>query len=308
MDLRASAFPNHKSVEWGQKQRQNHYGILGGIAPKAERRRIAVISGILETGQIVASTMFSEGRKQGMKKTVLLTGTGGRIGKHMTPAFREWFDLRTLDRAPSEVDPHPIISDLQDVEILKQAMQGCEVVVHMAATADEAPFVENLVPNNVIGLYNVFEAARETGVKRIVFASTVQTTGFYPPDKTIEITDPVRPVSLYGATKVLGETMGRFYHDKHGIEFVGIRIGWYHVYDSEALRTNTNARQIWLSPNDCNSLFRRAVETSDVGFALCFATSKTSFERLSLKPAKEIFDWEPSDDVAAIQWTGNREQ
>ncbi len=233
-------------------------------------------------------------------KRVLLTGTGGRIGKYMVPAFREWFDLRTLDRAASEVDPDPVLSDLQDVEVLKRAMEGCEAVVHMAATSDEAPFVENLVPNNVIGVYNVFKAAREMGVKRVVFASTVQTIGFYPKDVTVEITDPVRPVTLYGATKVLGETMGRFYYDKHGLEFVGIRIGWYHPYDSEALRTNVGARQLWLSPNDCNSLFRRAVEKPDVGFALCFATSKTSFERLSLKPAKELLDWEPSDDIAAI--------
>ncbi len=233
-------------------------------------------------------------------KKVLLTGTGGRIGKYMTPAFREWFDLRTLDRASSEVDPDPIISDLQDVEILKGAMEGCETVVHMAATSDEAPFLENLVPNNVVGLYNVFEAARETGVKRIVFASTVQTVGFNPPDVTIEVTDPVRPVTLYGATKVLGEVMGRFYHDKHGIEFVGVRIGWFHPYDSEALRTSTGARQLWLSPNDCNSLFRRAVEQPEIGYVLCFATSKTSFERLSLKPAKELLDWEPADDIAAF--------
>jgi nucleoside-diphosphate-sugar epimerase len=235
-----------------------------------------------------------------MKKKVLLTGTGGRIGKYMTPAFREWFDLRTLDRIASEVDPNPIISDLQDIDVLKQAMEGCEAIVHMAATSDEAPFIEQLVPNNVIGVYNVFEAAREAGVKRIVFASTVQTVGASPPHTTIEITDPVRPNSLYGATKVLGETMGRFYHDRHGLEFVGIRIGWYHPYHSDALRNNDNARQLWLSPNDCNSLFRRAVEKPDVGFALCFGTSKTSFERLSLAPAKQYLDWEPADDITAI--------
>ena len=233
-------------------------------------------------------------------KKVLLTGTGGRIGKYMTPAFREWFDLRTLDRAASEVDPNPILSDLQEIDILKRAMEGCEAVVHMAATSDEAPFLDDLVPNNIVGLYNMLEAARETGVKRFVFASTVQTVGFNPPDTTIEITDPVRPVSLYGATKVLGEVMGRYYHDKFGLEFVGVRIGWYHPYESDILRTSLGARQIWLSPNDCNSLFRRAVEKPDVGYALCFATSKTSFERLSLKPAKEYLDWEPADDIETI--------
>jgi uronate dehydrogenase len=231
---------------------------------------------------------------------VLLTGTGGRIGQYLTPAFREVYDLRTLDRQASRVDPNPVLSDLQDMTVLREAMQGCDVVVHMAATSDEAPFVENLVPNNVVGVYNIFQAALETGVRRVVFASTVQTVGFYPHDHNIRITDPVRPVTLYGATKVLGEVMGRYYHDRHGLEFVGIRIGWFQPYDSEHLRRHAGARSIWLSPGDAIRLFRRAVEAPHVGFVLAFGTSKTSFERLSLAPARELLGYEPQDDVATI--------
>jgi nucleoside-diphosphate-sugar epimerase len=234
------------------------------------------------------------------KMPVLVTGISGRIGKHIFPAFQEAYDLRTLDRSPTELDPDVIISDLQDLNVLKEAMQGVEVVLHLAATSDEAPFVENLVPNNVVGVYNVFQAAHEAGVRRMVFASTVQTVGMYPRDHTIEITDPVRPITLYGATKVLGEVMGRWYHDTKGMEFVGIRIGWFHPYDSPALRDNDGARSIWFSPRDAVRLFRCAIEKPEVGYALVFGTSKTEFERLSLKTARELLGYEPEDDVTKL--------
>ncbi|MCS6776965.1 MAG: NAD(P)-dependent oxidoreductase [Chloroherpetonaceae bacterium] len=231
---------------------------------------------------------------------VLITGVGGRIGRHVVPALREIYQLKTLDRVPTPVAPDAVITDLQDRDILRTTMEQIDVVLHLAATSDEAPFVEDLVPNNVIGVYNVFQAAYEAGVRRIVFASTVQTVGMYPPDQTITISDPVRPNTLYGATKVLGEVMGRWYHDAHGMEFVGIRIGWFHPYDSPALRNHAGARSIWLSPRDAVRLFRCAIETPDVGYALVFGTSRTEFERLSLAPARELLGYEPEDDVTRL--------
>ncbi len=96
--------------------------------------------------------------------------------------------------------------------------------------------------------------------------------------------DPPRPSSLYGATKVFGEVLGRYYHDRWGIEFVGIRIGWFQPYDSPLLRKEPGARNIWLSPGDAVRLFGRAIEKENVGYALVFGTSITQFERLSRRP------------------------
>jgi uronate dehydrogenase len=236
------------------------------------------------------------------KLSVLLTGAGGRIGPHLLPAFRDAYDLRVLDRRPVPGFPDTVVADLQDADALRGAMGGVDVLVHLAAQADEAPFLDVLVPNNVVGLYNAFEAARAAGVRRIVFASTVQTVGFYPPEHgTIEITDPPRPVTMYGATKVFGETLGRFYHDKHGIEFVGVRIGAFQPYDSAALRDHEGLRDIWLSPRDALGLLRRAVEKPGVGYALVFGTSITPRERLSRAPARELLDFEPEDDVTTLR-------
>lgn len=233
-----------------------------------------------------------------MKHRVLLTGPGGRIGPHILPTFHAQFDLKILDRRPIEGEPETIVADLSSIETLTAAMQGCDTVVHLAATSDEAPFVEELVPNNVVGLYNVFEAARAAGVKRVVFASTVQAVSYYHHGHTVQNTDLPRSVSLYGVTKAMGETMGRYYHDKHGLEFIAVRIGWFLDYEHTLLKEG-RANAIWLSPRDAASFLARCVTAENVGYAIVHATSKTDFERLSLTPAREILGWEPEDVVPA---------
>ena len=231
---------------------------------------------------------------------VLLTGAGGRIGPSILPRFRERYQLRLLDRQPIPGGEPTILSDLSDPEILDDAMEGIDVVVHLAATSDEAPFIENLVPNNVVGLYNVLEAAKNRRVRRVVFASTVQAVGFHPAGKTIFGSDNPRPVTLYGCTKALGETMGRFFHDKYGMEFVALRIGWFLAPDAPQLRRYQGARDVWLSPRDAAGILAAAVEKPSVGYAVINATSKTQFERLSRSELKDVLGYEPVDDVNTI--------
>ena len=178
-------------------------------------------------------------------------------------------------------------------------MRGVDVVVHLAATSDEAPFVEQLVPNNVIGLYNVLEAARLENVRRVVFASSIQAVGAgLRQGQPLETDTIPRHNSLYGATKVLGETMGRWYHDKHGLEFIAVRIGGFQPYDSPYLARREHwVFGIWLSPRDAAALIGRAIETPGVGYAIVNGTSKTKHQVLSLESAREILGYEPQDDV-----------
>lgn len=235
------------------------------------------------------------------KLTVLVTGIGGRIGREVIGMLQDAYDLRTLDKSPVPFAPDTIVADLSDIEALRRAMQGVDVVLHLAATSDEAPFLEQLVPNNVVGLFNTYQAAQDAGVRRIVFASTVQTIGRYPQEHgTIQITDLPRPNTMYGATKVFGEALGRYWHDDRKMEFVAIRIGWFQPYDSQDLQKGRGPRDIWLSPRDAFGIFRAAIERPGVGFALVFGTSKTEFERLSLAPAREQLGWEPQDDIAVL--------
>ena len=233
------------------------------------------------------------------KLKILVTGPGGRIGPHVLPLLRERFTLRLLDKNPLDGPDESIVADLSDQSVLEKAMEGIDAVLHLAATSDEAPFLEQLVPNNVEGVYRVFEAARIMGVKRVVFASTVQTCGFNAPG-TIEVADIAHSVSMYGATKLFGEALGRFYSDRHGLEFVAVRIGWFQPYDSPALRTSQGVHSLWLSPNDAAEIFARCLEIPGLKNEILFATSKTKEERLSRKPLKELLNYEPQDDVTLI--------
>jgi nucleoside-diphosphate-sugar epimerase len=161
---------------------------------------------------------------------------------------------------------------------------------------------------NIVGTYNTFEAAREAGVRRIVYASSCHVVEFITAQRTIEVGDSFQPETTYGVSKAFGEVLGRYYHDHCGIEFVAIRIGWLCPYDDPELRTGERKRRIWLSPRDAVSLFRLAIEKPDVGYAVVFGTSITSQEILSLRSARDLLGYEPQDDVVARYGPGSSER
>ncbi len=233
------------------------------------------------------------------KPRILVTGPGGRIGPHIVSTLRDHFNVRLLDKTPIAGEPDTILTDLQGRDVLVQAMTGCQAILHLAAQADEAPFVEQLVQPNVIGTYNVFEAARLAHVKRVVFASTIQTVGFNP-ERPVETTDLPRPVTTYACTKLLGEALGRFYHDAHGLEVVVVRIGWFQPYDSKLLRDNQACRERWLSPRDAAHIFTLALSKPGIGYAIVFATSITETEIISRKSLHEVLGYTPVDDVREL--------
>jgi len=230
---------------------------------------------------------------------VLLTGPTGRIGSEMLPLLRERYDLSTFDLTADADDANAFEGDLQDIEVLKAAMEGCDAVIHLAATSDEASFAE-LLPNNIIGIHNVLEAARQSGVKRIVFAGTVQSIGRAMPgegDAPFQAHQPTRPATIYGASKIWGEALGHFFFNKYGLEFISIRIGAFQPYDSKWLQEG-RARDIWLSPRDMFQLLWRAVETPEVGYAIVHGTSQVPREKMSLQEAREILGYQPIDNAA----------
>ncbi len=232
------------------------------------------------------------------KPHILVTGPGGRIGKHVLPRLRESFSLRLMDQNVLSGEltqgDETIIADLSDQSVLEKACAGIDAILHLAATSDEAPFLEELVPNNVEGLFRLFEAARIQGVKRVVFASTVQTVGRNAPGLVTVDTLP-HPISLYGATKLLGEAMGRHYFHKHQIQFVAVRIGWFLDYPD--IQNQPYGRDVWLSPRDAAEIFARSLGNPGITNATIFATSLTASERLTREPLREYLDYVPQDNV-----------
>ena len=107
---------------------------------------------------------------------------------------------------------------------VRALLDGVDAVVHLGGVSVEGPF-EPILQANIVGTYNLYEAARIHGVRRIVFASSNHVTGFYRQDEVIDASAPMRPDGYYGLSKAFGENLAQFYFDRYGIETVSLRIG-----------------------------------------------------------------------------------
>jgi nucleoside-diphosphate-sugar epimerase len=238
--------------------------------------------------------------------TVAITGADGLIGGILRSRLSERFEPRWLSRADAEVT---------DLAALERAFRGADAVVHLAANADNGAGWDDLLPANVIGAYHAFEAARRAGVERVVFASSNHAMGMYmwdddrfaDPSRPVEVgtDDPTRPDSLYGASKVWGEAIGRLYAERHGLVVVCLRIGW--VTEDDEPPTSTESRReppdvarrapgMWLSHRDCASLIEAAL-TADLRFAIVNGVSDNVGRWFSLDQGRRLLDWEPRDGI-----------
>lgn len=255
------------------------------------------------------------------RELVAITGANGLIGQILCAGLTGSFDLRPVTR--HEQLPGGRVAALDDLPGLRAAFQGCRSVVHLAAAASiEAEWPE-VLEANIVGTRNVYEAARQAGVDRVVFASSNHAVGgyeveyapgLYDLDATIVIreSDDVRPDSLYGASKVFGEALGRYYHDTFGLSVVCLRIGsvrsdddpygetvlhsagWLPLDDEHRL---ARSRATWLSHRDCVELFRCAL-VSDVGWVVCFGTSANPRLLWSLDRARDELHYLPADSAS----------
>ncbi|MCL4863026.1 MAG: NAD(P)-dependent oxidoreductase, partial [Caldilineaceae bacterium] len=110
-----------------------------------------------------------------MKRKLLITGAAGRIGSFLTNQWKERYDLVLTDaHRPEETLGFPFIqADLSDFAAIRRLTEGIDTVIHLGADPRmEAPW-ETLLPSNVIGAYNVFEAAHQAGCRRLIFASSI---------------------------------------------------------------------------------------------------------------------------------------
>jgi nucleoside-diphosphate-sugar epimerase len=232
---------------------------------------------------------------------LLVTGPGGRVGSQIIPLLREHFPLRLLDWRPlaAQGDDEVLQGDIQDFDVLLKACQGASAMLHLAAVPDEDDFHSKLLPMNLAGGYNAFEAARQAGVPKILFASTGQTVLNYPRGEWVTPEMPVRPHTVYACTKVFGEALGRHYSDRHGLDVICIRICWFQPYDSPILRNNADARREWCSPRDLTQLIVKSI-AADVKFAIFFGVSNNTGRFWDISNAQKMVGYAPEDDAALL--------
>ena len=204
-------------------------------------------------------------------QTVLVTGAAGGIGARLRQLLKGVYrELRLSDiKRPSDLGPDEtfVAADLASLAEVERAVAGVDGIVHLGGFSVEGPW-ETILQANIIGCYNLFEAARRQGVERVVFASSNHAVGFYPRQRRIGVDEPVRPDSRYGVSKAFGEALAALYAYKHGLRVTCLRIG--NVGDVPADRRRLS---IWLAPEDLVQLIRIGLEHPDVRYEIFYGAS-----------------------------------
>jgi uronate dehydrogenase len=225
-------------------------------------------------------------------KRLLITGAAGRVGRMMRERLGGYAEtLRLSDIAPltQEKPNEEVVScDLADLEAVLALAQDCEGIVHLGAVPTEAEF-DRLLHSNIVGVYNIYEAARLNGCRRVFFASSSHTTGFYPRTAKLDAAVPPRPDTLYGVSKIFGEALARYYYDKFGLESVCVRIG-----SCTAEPLNRRQLAIWLSPRDLANLVKAVFDAPSTGYAVIYGMSDNGEAWWSNKP-DSVVGWVPID-------------
>jgi NAD+ dependent glucose-6-phosphate dehydrogenase len=290
-------------------------------------------------------------------KRILITGAEGIIGQVLQQHLSDRYDLRLL-RAPaalrdrllaqeSDADPEELARrppsepaggdeetqrgpwsdvDISDFPAVVNALNAnLDAVVHLAA-AQLAPWGD-ILNSNIIGTYNIFEAARMNGIPLIVLASTNHVVGMYEEEagpSLYELADArvystavePRPDSLYGASKIFCEALGRFYVDRYGMRVFCIRIGscpeendprYASVWGLKLQphEMYLRRRAAWLSHRDCAQLVSRCLEApDDLRWAVVYGISDNPRQFWDLRPARDLLGYEP-DDGAPVEEGGS---
>ncbi len=247
---------------------------------------------------------------------IAVTGANGTIGRRLVPEMAKHETIVGIDLAGADV-----VADVRDLAALERAFAGCDMVVHLAGVVAVDADWESVSTTNIGGTYNVFEAARRCGVKRVIFASSNHCVGYnevenapaiYKPGfgRVIGVEDPYRPDGLYGVWKAFGEVLGRYYSDKFGMHVACIRIGsiteaddprdesvressgWLGLTDDEKFERYAAT---WMSQRDFARLVRCIVLADDVPYAIVYGVGDNATRFWDLEPGRAIFGFWPED-------------
>ncbi|MFA6544644.1 MAG: NAD(P)-dependent oxidoreductase [Limisphaerales bacterium] len=232
---------------------------------------------------------------------ILVTGSAGRIGQAVVKELLAQGErVRGFDRvpAPGVADSH--VGNLTDAEAVRRAAEGVRAVIHLAATPDDADFMTEILPNNIVGLHHVMEATRLAGARRLVLASSGQVNWWQRmrTERAIHPDEPITPRYWYAAAKVFAEAIGQGYAETHGLSVIAVRLGWCPRPGQEKeIAALDWARDVYLSPGDAGRFFHAAVRAPlSIRYAVVHATSRPlSLTRFDLEPTRELLGWEPQD-------------
>ena len=258
----------------------------------------------------------------GDKKTVLFTGSAGRIGTILRRELGGKYHVKGVDRAAGP-QSDSIIADLTDLPAILPAFQGMDVVVHMAAEPRHTPDIwwDILIPDNVIATANVYEAARQGGAERVIFFSSMHVDGMYEedqpysaiaqgeygglkPDQVSLVTHEmaVRPDGPYAVSKIFGESLGRYYAEGYGLSVICLRLGTMGREDWPGADPRNYVS--WLSHRDLAQLVELCIEAKDTQYDIFFAASNNTWKIYDTPRAHRLLGYAPVDNAESFRPAG----
>ncbi|MFV0426291.1 MAG: NAD-dependent epimerase/dehydratase family protein [Beutenbergiaceae bacterium] len=229
--------------------------------------------------------------------TVLYTGGAGRMGRVIREGLAGRYSRVVVYARKEPVEPlfageEVVVGDLGDREALAAATAGVDVIVHLGGIADEAAY-EDIRTSNIDGTYHLYEAARQAGVRRVVYASSNHIVGFHPSSEVLDETAPLRPDSFYGVSKAFGEALASLYYDKWGLESVLLRIGTFRPEPQDQRQL-----ALWLSWPDGIELIRCAIESDPVGCQVVYGCSANTERWWDADVGWAAIGFQPQDNAA----------
>lgn len=230
---------------------------------------------------------------------ILITGSSGRVGTLLRPLLARpgrvlrLFDLQSPRALPGTGAEEVVLGSVEDLDALVAAMRDVHAVLHLGGQSHEAS-AEQVLRVNAYGTYCLLEAARRTGVTRVLLGSSNHVAGFHGlSEQPGEVPGDIeaRPDTLYGWSKVAVESAGRLFHDRFGLDVICLRIG-----QCFAAPRGPRGLAMWLSPDDCARLVEAAISVPEPGFRQVWGISRNTRRWLSLDEGEAI-GYYPEDDA-----------
>ena len=250
---------------------------------------------------------------------ILITGIAGTVGSIVAERLSSAHELSGIDVRPTDQFASRMI-DLNDYDAIRPRFDGIDVVIHLAAEPGHGREIgwDILMPRNVQPTANVFQAAHEAGVRRIVFASSMHVMGMYEEEEpwrsiaageygdldpaTVALVSaeaPVRADGRYAVTKAFGEQLARYYAEAEGMEAISVRLGT--ISGNNHPGADARSYVSWFSHRDLGDFFAACVEKPDIKHAIVYGASANTWKIYDTPAGWSILGITPQDDAEAFR-------
>ncbi|NQX71610.1 NAD(P)-dependent oxidoreductase [Paenibacillus alba] len=240
-------------------------------------------------------------------KKILITGAAGKIGQHITNTLMKQTnyqlrlaDINLLPLEKFKKSGHEIIYlNVSSLEECQEACKNIDIVIHLAGDpSPNADFYTTLLESHIKGSYNIFKAASDNGISKVVVASSAQTVEGYPLDFQVTESSPVRPKNMYGVSKCFVEALASYFAYEKQLQSIAIRIGAYDDYKTEGQPLSARDMSAYISPEDFSELLLKTISAKSLPpFSILHGISNNRFKRLNIEETKRLVEYTPNSDA-----------